>query len=98
MVDLAIVHDIPDTASATQQRLLGYMRNCLVKRIWLLLPEDADWPLQTLTALGFRGDDDSPAPAGMRSYTYDIGSYNHKRSWNNARFWANPENFNKFRW
>jgi hypothetical protein len=99
MTDLVIVHDLSGTATPAQHQLLGYMRNCLTKHIWLLLPEDADWPLQALTALGFRKDEDSlPPPAGTHAYTYDIDSYNHKRSWNNARFWANPENFHKFRW
>lgn len=31
-------------------------------------------------------------------YHYDISRYNFKRSWNNPKFWANPENFNRYRW
>ncbi len=31
-------------------------------------------------------------------YGYDLASYNHKRSWNNSKYWANPENWNKYRW
>jgi hypothetical protein len=31
-------------------------------------------------------------------YSYDISNYNKKRDWNNSRFWANPQNFEKYRW
>jgi len=31
-------------------------------------------------------------------YGYDLANYNHKRSWNNSKYWANPENWNKYRW
>jgi hypothetical protein len=33
-----------------------------------------------------------------RCYSYNLDTYNNKRSWNNPDGWANPENFNKFRW
>lgn len=35
---------------------------------------------------------------GCRCYSYNLETYNNKRSWNNADGWANPENFDKFRW
>ncbi|MDA9307508.1 DUF6231 family protein, partial [Gammaproteobacteria bacterium] len=28
----------------------------------------------------------------------NLQTYNKKRGWNNADGWANPENFEKFRW
>ena len=31
-------------------------------------------------------------------FTYNLESYNKKRNWNNADGWANPENFDKYRW
>ncbi len=31
-------------------------------------------------------------------YGYELLRYNKKRSWNNAKFWANPENFGKYWW
>ena len=31
-------------------------------------------------------------------YSYNLKTYNIKRDWNNPKGWANPENFNKYRW
>ena len=34
----------------------------------------------------------------LKCFSYNLKTYNNKRSWNNAEGWANPENFDKFRW
>lgn len=34
----------------------------------------------------------------LTNFGYDISRYNFKRAWNNARFWANPEQFDRNRW
>lgn len=97
-IDLALVHDaLEGVDTAAGQQLLGHIRNSLARRIWLLVDSTSSWSLPTLTALGFRKID-LPFGPSIASYLYDLNSYNHKRSWNNSRFWANPENFNKFRW
>ena len=31
-------------------------------------------------------------------FAYNLKTYNNKREWNNSKGWANPENFDKFRW
>ena len=31
-------------------------------------------------------------------YSYNLKTYNIKRDWNNPKGWANPENFDKYRW
>ena len=31
-------------------------------------------------------------------HSYNLKNYNIKRDWNNPKGWANPENFNKYRW
>ena len=31
-------------------------------------------------------------------YSYNLKTYNIKRDWNNSKGWANPENFEKYRW
>lgn len=99
-IDLAVVHDTLETLGATSgEQILGHLRNSLTKRIWLLMAQNAEWPLHSLVALGFKKDKvPLLTESQLQSYTYDINSYNHKRTWNNSRFWANPENFNKFRW
>ena len=34
----------------------------------------------------------------IKCFSYNLKTYNNKRSWNNSKGWANPENFDKFRW
>ena len=34
----------------------------------------------------------------LKCFSYNLKTYNNKRSWNNAEGWANPENFDRFRW
>ena len=43
-------------------------------------------------ALGFEVD------ARADCYVYDANAASRQRDWNNASNWANPENFDKFRW
>ncbi|MDT8372118.1 MAG: DUF6231 family protein [Gammaproteobacteria bacterium] len=31
-------------------------------------------------------------------FSYAIESYQPKHDWLNSRFWANPENYDKYRW
>lgn len=98
--DLALVHHALEDMSLTEgEQLLARLRNAWAERIWLLLDPHAHWPFARLLALSFKRDDsDELSKTDFTHYTYDIGSYNHKRTWNNPRFWANPENFHKYRW
>ena len=34
----------------------------------------------------------------LKCFSYNLKTYNNKRSWNNSKGWANPDNFDKFRW
>ena len=34
----------------------------------------------------------------LHCHSYNLKTYNLKRDWNNPKGWANPENFNKYRW
>ena len=34
----------------------------------------------------------------LKCYSYNLKTYNNKRTWDNSKGWANPENFDKFRW
>lgn len=52
-----------------------------------------------LRALGFNQlleivPDDSP----VQIWQFNILTYKHVPDWFNSKFWANPENWNKFRW
>ena len=54
---------------------------------------------RTYLSLGFtKGVSLNTKSGDYQAFIYDIGRYNRRRSWNNAKFWANPENFNRYRW
>lgn len=82
------------------QPALGLVKNLYCERV-LVLFRDSDTKNinETLRALGFFNEEDYPVlQSHYRCMSYNLCSYNRKRDWNNARFWANPENFNRFRW
>lgn len=76
--------------------LIGLIRNQLNAKILIITDQNAPLSFQDLLGLGFQRSFINDV--GQALYTYDIANYNKKRDWNNSRFWANPENFNKYRW
>ena len=99
MIDLAVVSDLVESVSKQEAtQWLGLLKNRYTPHIILMVNEQAEnnnWQLDDYLALGFkhRGQ--------YQSYTlfsYAIESYQFKRDWLNSRYWANPENFDKFRW
>ena len=81
------------------ETLLGCLRNQLNARICVFVTQSNEWDFQDFIALGFkRLLDCHRGSSQVRCFSYAIASYNHIRSWNNARFWANPEMFDKYRW
>jgi Family of unknown function (DUF6231) len=91
-VDLAL-----DALSLSEGRqLLGQVRNLLADQIWVIT-QSPHWSLADFMAMGFQQDSTEVfAPAQV--FTYSLHAYNHKRSWNNAKYWANPQNFHRYRW
>ncbi len=68
------------------------------------------WQVGDLFALGLKrvaefkrpidandGETENPT-AVLSCFAYQIENYIKKRDWNNARYWANPENFGKYWW
>lgn len=93
LVDLsAVAYDAKDLTS-----WLGCLRNQFARQIVVIIDNSAAFGLRDFIALGFKRDEDYQA-ADSACFTYDLNAYNKKREWNNARFWANPEMFNKARW
>ena len=87
--DLCIIfEDMP--ISKTQ---IGLIKNVLAQKI-LIIQKNTDLD-QNFIELGFTHHADIAAPT---IYSFNLKSYNHKRVWNNAEGWANPENFEKYRW
>ena len=75
---------------------LGIAKNKLTKSIVLL--RDNKNSNQEFSELGFISADNDETKQSKNFYTYNLKNYNAKRNWNNAEGWANPENFDKFRW
>ncbi|MEM9404105.1 MAG: DUF6231 family protein [Pseudomonadota bacterium] len=82
-----IEHMSPDEA----RHLLARLRD---RHAGYLIVHDPNrvFPTVDYLALGFEVD---KLPA---CYVFDASASSRQREWNNAENWANPENFNRFRW
>ena len=98
VVDLAIISDLVETLPKQQaSEWLGLLKNRHSKHIILSVNHDnaEEWRLNDFLALGFKLalEDEK-----YSLYSYAIENYQFKRDWLNSRFWANPENYDKYRW
>ena len=81
--------------------IIGLLRNLHCARLAVVLEPaalDRGWARTDLLALEFLPAAPPEAQATSEVFVYDIDLYNRQRDWNNARNWANPQNFEKFRW
>ena len=98
-IDIAIVSDVIENLNkvdATQW--LATLRNQYAQHLLLIVDQKqscSDWGLTDYFALGFkkRGQINH-----YQIFSYAIEDYQFKKEWLNSRFWANPENFDKYRW
>ena len=74
---------------------LGLIKNSVAQKILVIRESVNDESHQSFLELGFAYD---PEISFKKIYSYNLQTYNKKRGWNNADGWANPENFEKFRW
>jgi hypothetical protein len=100
LVDLAIISDLIESHSkeiATQW--FGILRNRHAQHIILITDKNKavapGWTLADFLALGLRLHHSSD---DLQIFTYAIENYQPHHDWLNSRFWANPENYNKYRW
>lgn len=88
----------------SQIEAIGQLKNLFSNRVVVLKPQEQALASQSgtgsqLRAMGFEsGSRFTIEERDYESFNYNIESYNKPRSWNNSRFWANPENFHKYRW
>ncbi len=74
--------------------LLGRLKNVHAPRIVLQLDERPGAELRdALLELAFEPDAET-----AELWIHDIDRYNPQREWNTPEHWANPENFDKYRW
>jgi hypothetical protein len=100
LINLAIISDLIETQAKTNAiEWLSMLRNNHAQQLILICNKTSQfiqhWQLADFLALGFQqlySDNNSVI------YSYNIQSYRPKRDWLNSRFWANPENYDKYRW
>lgn len=88
--------ELAELPTAQRAQLLVKLRDLFAKRI-LVIASDSDTGL--LRALGFSQLLESDADAQQLAiWQFNILSYKQVPDWLNAKYWANPDNWNKFRW
>lgn len=80
-----------------KSQFLVKLRDLLVKKI-IVICEVSDQKL--LRSLGFTQMLGQYTELGQKTmlWQFNILTYKHVPDWFNSRFWANPENWDKFRW
>ena len=88
--------EMADASSQDKSQLLVKLRDLMAKRIVVVSRLQDE---QLLRALGFTQLIDKTAHGSdFALWQFNILTYKHVPDWFNSRFWANPENWNKFRW
>ena len=98
--ELAVVSDLTETLPKTEAMAwLGLLKNKLAQHIVLIVDKQKsskqNWQFADFLGLGFKLHYQDEH---YQIFFYAIESYQIKKDWLNARFWANPENFDKYRW
>ncbi|SEM07522.1 MULTISPECIES: DUF6231 family protein [unclassified Acinetobacter] len=98
--DLGVVilnNEQMDTLSTHHKsQMLVKLRDLMAKRI-VVLSHIADE--QLLRSLGFTQlIEQKNTEQDFALWQFNILNYKHVPDWFNSKFWANPENWNKFRW
>jgi len=99
-VDLAIVSEITDTLAKPQAlEWLGMIRNCYAQHIIVISNVEQStqqgWQLADFLGMGMKH---VASITDYQIFSYAIENYRPKREWQNSKFWANPENYDKYRW
>lgn len=99
-INLAIISDVIESMTKPQAiEWLAMVRNRHAQHLILIVDatkaSKQSWQLADYLALGMNYIDHHEQ---YQFFSYAIESYRPKHDWLNSRFWANPENFDKYRW
>lgn len=88
--------ELKDLSEVTKAQMLVRLRDLMARRIVVVsLRQDE----QLLRSLGFTQlIDKTTHEQDFALWQFNILTYKHVPDWFNSKFWANPENWNKFRW
>ncbi|MDI1302889.1 MAG: DUF6231 family protein [bacterium] len=93
---IAILENSDDAREARQ--LIAVMRDLLARQLLVFVPEKL-LDGTTLIGLGLtRQAQYELAGESWQAWSFDIRTYKSVPDWLNPKFWANPENWNKYRW
>lgn len=88
--------ELLEISNVQKSQLLVKLRDLMAKRI-VVVSQLQDEKL--LRALGFTQlIDKTHHDSDFALWQFNILTYKHVPDWFNSKFWANPENWNKFRW
>lgn len=103
--DLAIAWLAGDLPWRDALHVLSALRDLHARQLLAFVPvsawqqADSHWQPDQLRALGLqqqaRFEQDGEL---VEAWSFDIRTYKAVPDWLNPRFWANPENWNKYRW
>lgn len=93
---VAILDDSSDAREARQ--LIAVMRDLLARQLLVFVPESL-LDGTALIGLGLtRQAQYELENERWQAWTFDIRTYKSVPDWLNPKFWANPENWDKYRW
>ncbi|SPL70867.1 DUF6231 family protein [Acinetobacter stercoris] len=89
-------HQLRDISDNQKSQILVKLRDLMAKRIVVTCQLKDE---QLLRALGFTQlIDKTSHESDFALWQFNILTYKHVPDWFNSKFWANPENWDKFRW
>lgn len=97
--DIAIAWLPQDLPLQRGLHLLSALRDLHARQLLAFVPVNAHWDAATLRALALQQQARFEAADGLReAWSYDIRTYKAVPDWLNPKFWANPDNWGKYRW
>ncbi|MCH4245227.1 DUF6231 family protein [Acinetobacter gerneri] len=88
--------EMENISEIVQSQLLVKLRDLMAKRIVVVCKLKDE---HLMRALGFTQlIDKQTHDRDFALWQFNILTYKHVPDWFNSKFWANPENWNKFRW
>lgn len=81
-------------------RLIARLRDLHARRLFVAVPlGSGGWSARDLYGLGLRRAAHClRAEGGPQLFYFDLESYKQTPEWLNAKYWANPEMWDKYRW
>jgi hypothetical protein len=96
--DLVIIDEVLLNLPRDQViQTISRLRDLHARRLVILFPDQPDAPCsikhEDLISLGFRALESQPG-----IFYHDLYDYKDTPDWLNNQYWANPENWDKYRW